>query len=183
MVISIGTIRSNLDPFSKYSDLAIWAELEDAHIKEYCQQDPLGLLAQVAEGGSNFSVGQRQLISLSRAILRRSPVVLMDEVTANIDYQTDRLIQTTIRTSPALKNATIITIAHRLRTIADSDFIAVIDAGELVEFGRPVELIRDDASLFRALAVETNEFESIERAVRGGVKNTSGTNSSLALKF
>lgn len=162
-----GTLRSNIDPFRKHSDIEIWEALEDAHIKDYCKKNPLGLSVQVNEGGKNFSVGQRQLISLSRAILRKAPVVLMDEVTANIDYRTDRLIQTTIRTSPALKHATIITIAHRLRTIADSNFIAVIDAGELVEFGAPSELLANPTSYFRALAVDTNEFDAIESTVKG----------------
>lgn len=176
-----GTVRSNIDPFHKYSDMDIWDALEAAHIKDYLKRDSLGLSAEVAEGGKNFSVGQRQLISLSRAILRQSPIVLMDEVsclvrslffksnccciilqvTANIDYQTDRLIQATIRSSPALKNATIITIAHRLRTIADSDLVAVIDAGNLIEFGTPKDLLQNPSSQFRALAVETNEFDSI----------------------
>jgi ATP-binding cassette subfamily C (CFTR/MRP) protein 4 len=164
-----GTVRSNVDPLRQHSDAAIWAALGDAHIQEHCRRDPLGLSALVSEGGSNFSVGQRQLISLSRAILRRAPVVLMDEVTAAIDYQTDRLIQATIRSSPALTDATIITIAHRLRTIADSDYIAVIDAGRLAEFGSPAALLARPDSLFRALALETSEFEAIERAVRLGV--------------
>lgn len=75
-----GTVRSNIDPFNRYSDLDIWSALEDAHIKEYLKKDPKGLSAAVSEGGKNFSVGQRQLISLSRAILRKSPLVLMDEV-------------------------------------------------------------------------------------------------------
>lgn len=75
-----GTIRSNVDPFHKYSDIDIWGALEAAHIKDYLKRDSLGLSAAVAEGGKNFSVGQRQLISLSRAILRESPIVLMDEV-------------------------------------------------------------------------------------------------------
>ena len=96
------------------------------------------------------------------------------QVTANIDYQTDRLIQTTIRTSPALKAATIITIAHRLRTIADSDLIAVIDAGNLVELGKPADLLKQTASYFRTLAVETNEFDSIEKVVLASSKNILG---------
>lgn len=89
------------------------------------------------------------------------------KVTASIDYQTDRLIQATIRTSSALKEATVITIAHRLRTIADSDYIAVIDAGELVEIGKPSDLLvqQQPESLFRVLAVETNEFDSIKKIV------------------
>ena len=86
-------------------------------------------------------------------------------MTANIDYQTDRFIQATIRRSTALKNATIITIAHRLRTIADSDYIIVIDDGRMVEFGKPDDLIIQPNSYFCKLAVETNEFESIKSAI------------------
>lgn len=88
----------------------IWSALRDAHIYEYISNDPSKLLLQVEEGGKNFSVGQRQLLSLSRAILRHSKVILMDEVTASIDYVTDKLIQTTIRTSEVLKSSTIITV-------------------------------------------------------------------------
>jgi ABC-type multidrug transport system fused ATPase/permease subunit len=117
----------------------------------------------VEEGGKNFSVGQRQLLSLARAILRRCKVVLMDEVTASIDFQTDRLIQETIRTSPALRDATIVTVAHRLRTIADSDLIVVIQAGVVVEQGRPRDLLTQSESHFRKLAEESNELDEIVR--------------------
>lgn len=173
-----GTIRTNLDPFNKYSDAEIWDALENAHIKNYISRDPLGLQASVTESGSNFSIGQRQLLSLSRAILRRCPIVLMDEVTASIDYQTDRLIQLTIRSSPALKSATIITIAHRLRTIADSDYIAVISAGVLSEFGPPSELIAKPGSLFKSLAEETNEYQDIYSIVTAHAE-TSRTSSQV----
>lgn len=156
-----GTIRFNLDPFNIYSDESIWAALQDAHIDEYIRKDPLGLLSVVDEGGKNFSVGQRQLLSLSRAVLRMSPVVLCDEVTASIDYQTDKLIQETIRTSPSLRNSTIITIAHRLRTIADSDVVVVINAGRVVEQGNPLGLLRTRNSHFKALVDESNEYEEI----------------------
>jgi ABC-type multidrug transport system fused ATPase/permease subunit len=104
------TIRYNLDPLQRHTDAELWNALEDAHIKDYIASHELGLSMMVEEGGKNFSVGQRQLISLARAIVRRSRVVLMDEVTASIDYETDKLIQNTIRTSPTLKNATIITV-------------------------------------------------------------------------
>ncbi len=113
------------------------------------------------EGGRNFSVGQRQLLSLARAMLRRSPVVLMDEVTASIDYSTDRLIQSTIRTSPSLKNATIITVAHRLRTIADSDLILVINGGKLKELDSPMTLLSTEGSEFKALAEQSSEYDEI----------------------
>lgn len=158
-----GTLRFNLDPFSMHSDKDIWSALADAHIKEYILRDGLGLLALVEEGGKNFSQGQRQLLSLARAILRKSPIVLMDEVSASIDYDTDTLIQETIRRSPSLCHSTIFTIAHRLRTIADSDFIMVIGAGELVEWGRPYELLQRDGdeAHFRRLVEESGEFEDI----------------------
>lgn len=108
------TIRYNLDPLQRHSDAELWNALEDAHIKEHISAQPLGLSMLVEEGGKNFSVGQRQLISLARAIVRRSRVVLMDEVTASIDYETDKCIQNTIRTSVTLKNATIITVFSSL---------------------------------------------------------------------
>lgn len=104
------TIRYNLDPLHRHTDSELWNALEDAHIKDYISSHELGLSMRVEEGGRNFSVGQRQLISLARAIVRRARVVLMDEVTASIDYETDKFIQNTIRTSPTLKNATIITV-------------------------------------------------------------------------
>lgn len=88
-------------------------------------------------------------------------MVLMDEVTASIDYVTDQLIQTTIRTSPALRDATIVTVAHRLRTIADSDVIVVINAGQCVEQGRPCDLLQQPESYFRKLAQKTKEFDDI----------------------
>jgi len=156
-----GNIRFNLDPFSQYTDNEIWDACRDAHISDYLSLDPKGLLANVDEGGKNFSVGQRQLLSLARAILRKSRIVLMDEVTASIDYQTDKLIQTTIRTSAALKSSTIITVAHRLRTIADSDIIVVIDKGSLTEYGNPNSLLNDNQSHFYKLAMESNEFDDI----------------------
>ena len=168
-----GTLRFNLDPFNRHTDLEIWAALEDAHIRDYVSRDPLGLQALVEEGGKNFSVGQRQLLSLARAILRRRPIVLMDEVSASIDYATDVLIQETIRKSPALKDSTIFTIAHRLRTIADSDYILVISAGSLVEHGAPYDLLlKGEESPFRKLVEESNEFDDILELAKGA-KNKS----------
>ena len=116
----------------------------------------------VEEGGKNLSVGQRQLLSLARAILRGCSIVLMDEVTASIDFETDRLIQETIRSSPALSRATILTVAHRLRTIADSDIIVVLSPGGiLAEMGSPKQLLDWEGSEFRALAERSGEFADI----------------------
>jgi ABC-type multidrug transport system fused ATPase/permease subunit len=159
-----GTVRFNLDPFGKHSDGEIWAALESAHIKESIQNDSQGLLKAVEEGGLNFSVGQRQLLSLSRAILRKTKIVLMDEVTASIDYTTDRLIQKTIRTAKSLKDCTIISIAHRLRTVADSDLVVVmVTGGNIGEVGAPLDLLENPDSLFHHYARETNEFEVIHK--------------------
>lgn len=169
-----GTIRFNLDPFSIYRDDEIWAALKDSHFYDYIKNDPLGLQSAVEEGGKNFSVGQRQLLSLARAILRKCKVVLMDEVTASIDFRTDSLIQQTIRTSPALNTATIITIAHRLRTIADSDLIVMFQAGEILEMGVPKTLLEDKYSQFRLLAEESNEFEEIYEIAAGITSHTPG---------
>lgn len=155
-----GSIRFNLDPFNEYSDAQLWDALDDAHIKDYIARDPLGLLSRVEENGKNFSVGQRQLLSLARAVVRRRKVILMDEVTASIDYKTDKVIQQTIRESPSLCEATIITVAHRLRTIADCDLVAVIDGGSIVEVGRPAELMEQKAQ-FYTLATESNELGEI----------------------
>ena len=157
-----GTIRFNLDPFGVHSDRAIWSALESAHIKDCVEGDILGLDKIVGEGGLNFSVGQRQLLSLSRAMLRRSKIVLMDEVTASIDYTTDRLIQKTIRSSDSLKDCTIISVAHRLRTVADSDIVVVMTIGGVIgEVGTPLDLINNSNSLFHSFAKESNEFDEI----------------------
>lgn len=152
-----GTVRFNLDPFGEFRDDEIWDALRDVQLFDYITQDSAGLNARVDEGGKNFSVGQRQLLSMARAILRKCKIVFMDEVTASIDYNTDRLLQTVIRTSPVLKAATIVTIAHRLRTIADSDAIIVINHGVIAEHGTPRDLLSNKDSLFRSLAMESTE--------------------------
>jgi ABC-type multidrug transport system fused ATPase/permease subunit len=157
-----GTVRFNLDPFNIYNDQEIWNALKNAHIADALSKE-LGLLSIVDEGGKNFSVGQRQLLSMARAILRKSKVVLMDEVTSSIDYSTDKLLQETIRTCPELRSATILTIAHRLRTIADSDFILVLGpGGQLLEKGKPYDLLTsENSSHFKSLAMESQEFDDL----------------------
>ena len=113
---------------------------------------PGKLDATVNEGGSNFSAGQRQLVSLARALLTPSNILVLDEATAAVDVETDAMLQSTLRT-PMFSNRTIITIAHRINTILDSDRIIVLDKGEVKEFDTPAELVKSKG-LFYELVKE-----------------------------
>ncbi|KAG9508804.1 Multidrug resistance-associated protein 4, partial [Fragariocoptes setiger] len=131
-----GPVRRNLDPFNDCSsDKELWDALQQVQLKSVIMELPGGLDSELNEGGSNFSVGQRQLICLARAILRRNKILILDEATANVDPETDKYIQKTIRTS--FHDNTVLTIAHRLNTIMDSDRVLVLDAGEVKEFDEP----------------------------------------------
>ncbi|XP_046388552.1 multidrug resistance-associated protein 1-like [Ischnura elegans] len=149
-VLFSGTLRMNLDPFEKHSDAEIWIALEHAHLKVFVKGLPAGLQHEVAEGGENLSVGQRQLICLARALLRKTKVLILDEATAAIDLETDELIQMTIREE--FKECTILTIAHRLNTIMDSDRVIVLDKGRIVEFDSPTNLLSRKNSVFYEMA-------------------------------
>ena len=117
------------------------------------------LNSAVAESGSNLSQGQRQLLCLARALLKAPKVLLMDEATASIDYATDSKIQETIR---EFKNTTI-TIAHRLQTIIDYDKVLVLDKGEVIEYGDPWDLIREEGGIFRGMCEMSGDFEVLEK--------------------
>ncbi|NXR21902.1 MRP2 protein, partial [Cinclus mexicanus] len=148
-VLFTGTLRMNLDPFDQYSDEEVWKSLELAHLKTYVQGLPEGLLHLVSEGGENLSVGQRQLVCLARALLRKAKILILDEATAAVDLETDNLIQTTIRSEFA--DCTVLTIAHRLHTIMDSNRVMVLQAGQIVEFDSPEKLLMKDG-IFSAMA-------------------------------
>ncbi|CAH1105143.1 unnamed protein product [Psylliodes chrysocephalus] len=152
-VLFSGALRKNLDPFDEYKDEDLWNALDEVELKNAVNELPAGLDSKIAEGGSNFSVGQRQLVCLARAIVRNNKILVLDEATANIDPHTDGLIQTTIRKKFA--NCTVLTIAHRLHTIMDSDKVLVMDAGRSVEFDHPHTLLQDKQGIFYSLVQQT----------------------------
>ncbi|KAF2881306.1 hypothetical protein ILUMI_24862 [Ignelater luminosus] len=154
-VLFSGSIRKNLDPFEEYSDDILWDALEQVELKHTVAEIPAGLNAAVSESGSNFSIGEKQLICLGRAIVRNNRILVMDEATANVDPYTDSLIQKTIRKKFA--GCTVITIAHRLHTVMDSDRIMVVEAGEIVEFDRPYNLLQKTDGLFYTMVQTTGE--------------------------
>ncbi|WWD04597.1 hypothetical protein V865_002668 [Kwoniella europaea PYCC6329] len=168
-----GTLRSTLDVFDEYDDADIYAALRRVHLIK--DDEPLGeavdaedeegrnknvfrdLSNPVSEGGDNFSSGEKQLICMARAILKRNKILFMDEATASIDYETDELISKTIREE--FSDSTILTIAHRIHTIIDFDKVLVMDQGRIAEFASPAELLRDHKSKFYALCKATGRTE------------------------
>ena len=148
-ILFTGSLRMNLDPFQEYSDQELWDALEEASLKNMVKKLPKQLSEEVKECGANFSVGERQLLCLARALLKRSKIIIMDEATANVDYKTDQLIQDTIHTKS--KHCTVITIAHRLNTIIDYDRVVVLENGKVVEYDKPEILLQNEGGQFSRL--------------------------------
>ena len=159
-----GSLRRNLDPFSVQTDLDLWTALEEVQLKAMVEKLPGQLEYRVNETGSNFSVGERQLVCLARALVQKSKIIVMDEATANVDFKTDNLIQEVIRHK--FKDSTVLTIAHRLNTIMDYDKVLILDGGRMVEFDKP-EILIQNGGIFAELV--KNSFARKSEA--NGVKS------------
>ena len=144
-----GTLRSNLDPFERYSDSELWLALEQVGLKALISELPGGLETSVSDNGDNFSHGQRQLMCMCRALLRQAAILMLDEATASVDHEGDMAIQTAVR--DAFRGKTVLSIAHRLHTIAHGDKVVVIDNGVVAEQGSPAELKDVEDGLFAGL--------------------------------
>ncbi|KAI3882887.1 hypothetical protein MKX03_015782 [Papaver bracteatum] len=147
-----GTVRYNLDPLSQHSDHEIWEVLEKCQLRDTVQEKKEGLCSLVEQDGGNWSMGQRQLFCLGRALLKRSQILVLDEATASIDNATDSILQRTIRTE--FESCTVITVAHRIPTVMDSTMVLAISDGKIVEYDEPTKLMNQDGSLFGELVKE-----------------------------
>ncbi|KAL7747206.1 Transporter of the ATP-binding cassette (ABC) [Sorochytrium milnesiophthora] len=178
-----GTIRSNLDIFSEYTDADLWSVLhrvqfttsladgaatttttpgngDSSSVAQSTGAFTGTLDSEVSEQGSNLSVGQRQLLMIARALLRKSRVIVLDEATASIDSASDAKIQETLRTSPEFAQSTILCVAHRIKTIIDFDRVLVLDQGKVVEYDTPYSLLKQgEASQFWSMCQETGEYD------------------------
>uniref|UniRef100_A0A4W6DMY3 ATP-binding cassette, sub-family C (CFTR/MRP), member 4 n=1 Tax=Lates calcarifer TaxID=8187 RepID=A0A4W6DMY3_LATCA len=157
-VLFTGSMRKNLDPFNQHTDEELWNALQEVQLKSVVEELPGKLETVLAESGSNFSVGQRQLVCLARAILRKNRILIIDEATANVDPRTDELIQKTIRDK--FRECTVLTIAHRLNTIIDSDRILVLDAGKIHAYDEPYTLLQDPECVFYKMVQQTGKQEA-----------------------
>ncbi|KAI0260155.1 hypothetical protein BC834DRAFT_925973 [Gloeopeniophorella convolvens] len=162
-----GTLRENLDPFSQFDDVTLNGALRAAGLFSLLKDGDearITLDSQVANGGGNLSVGQRQILALARALIRGSKLFILDEATSAVDYDTDTIIQNSLRTE-LKSDVTLITIAHRLQTIMDADKIMVLDAGRIVEFGRPSELLKNSEGRLRAMVDESGDRDALYKMV------------------
>ncbi|EPB91889.1 hypothetical protein HMPREF1544_01183 [Mucor circinelloides 1006PhL] len=164
-VLFSGTLGSNMDPFDQFTQEEIFTALRRVHLLNDTSDQDVNqnvfkdLTTPVSEGGKNFSQGQRQLLCLARALLKRSKVVLMDEATASVDFETDKAIQKTIACE--FQDSTILCIAHRLNTVIEYDRILVLDHGEMIEFASPLDLLQNEESAFYKMCRNSGEFDTL----------------------
>jgi ABC-type multidrug transport system fused ATPase/permease subunit len=177
-VLFSGTLRSNLDPFNQYDDASLWAAVKRSHLvgslgNEESSNDTNGasptsditLDSVVSESGKNFSAGQRQLIALARALVKRSSLIVLDEATSSVDFETDRKIQRTIRSE--FNDSALLCVAHRLRTICDYDRVLVLDDGEVMEYDSPYQLMMKDGGIFQQMCQRSGEFSELLAMAQG----------------
>ncbi|KAK6033053.1 ABC transporter, ATP-binding protein [Ostertagia ostertagi] len=169
-VLFAGTIRSNLDPNNIFTDSEIWTALERTYLKPTITNFEKKLEAEVASGGENFSVGERQLLCLARALLTKAKIVMLDEATASLDMSTDKLIQKAIR--EVFVDATVILIAHRLENVYGLDRVLMMDGGKVVEFDRPEVLLSKTASELQILAREAGRDEILVESEGAGSESS-----------
>jgi ABC-type multidrug transport system fused ATPase/permease subunit len=156
-VLLTGTIRFQLDPFGTYTNEQVWQVLEQVNMREAVESFAGGLSEPVRENGENLSQGQRQLICIARALLRRTPILIVDEGTSAVDPYTDDLVQRVLREQARVHGTTILAIAHRLQTILDFDKILVMGAGKVLEYDTPTALLaKDTNSVFASMLEEAN---------------------------
>lgn len=147
-----GTLRVNLDPLEEYSDVDIWQALDKCQLGDIIRAKEGKLNSTVIENGENWSVGQRQLVCLGRALLKRSRILVLDEATASVDTATDGVIQRVIRSEFA--DCTVITVAHRIHSVIDSDLVLVLSEGRILEYDSPLKLLENKSSAFSKLIQE-----------------------------
>ncbi|OBZ89252.1 ATP-dependent bile acid permease [Choanephora cucurbitarum] len=160
-VLFSGTLRSNLDPFDQHDDAELWAALKRSHLIDEQEdgENAITLESPVTENGSNWSQGQRQLIALARALVKKSGLIILDEATSSVDFDTDHKIQQTIRAE--FTNSVLLCIAHRIRTVADYDRILVLDHGEVKEFDTPYRLMQQKDSIFHQMCMRSGEYDDL----------------------
>lgn len=154
-VLFTGTMRFQLDPFDQRTDEQIWQVLEQVNMANFIRSLPNKLEEIVKENGENLSQGQRQLLCIARALLRKAKVLVVDEGTSAVDPHTDELIQRVLRQEASMRGTTVLAIAHRLQTIMDFDRILVLGKGEVLEYDRPEILLANDQSVFAGMVRES----------------------------
>ncbi|EFH65089.1 hypothetical protein ARALYDRAFT_894982 [Arabidopsis lyrata subsp. lyrata] len=147
-----GTVRSNLDPLEEYTDDQIWEALNKCQLGDEVRKKEEKLDSSVSENGENWSMGQRQLVCLGRVLLKRSKILVLDEATASVDTATDNLIQKTLREH--FSDCTVITIAHKISSVIDSDMVLLLRNGIIEEYDTPMSLLEYKSSSFSKLVAE-----------------------------